>query len=197
MIIAIGIPCMGTIRVETVGSLIQMQRSYPDIDFRWMMVGNSLVYDARNELLNHAKREQADYLLFIDSDIQFPCTALSTLINLQKGVVTGVYMSRSEEAQEPVIYTDLKPRSIFNRNASRKPFTGQINGVTRVDGCGMGFCLIRRDVIDKITKRFVSPFEPFRGLGEDLSFCYRLAKIREPIYAVNCGLEHIGTKHYK
>ena len=64
-------------------------------------------------------------------------------------------------------------------------------------GCGMGFCLIRKDIIHKITSKCVSPFEPFKGLGEDLSFCYRLNKLKEPIYAMDVGLEHIGTKRYK
>lgn len=197
MKILVGVPCVGSIRAETVGSLLQVQRSYKDIDLKWYIVGNSLVYDARNEMLNMARKEGADYLLFIDSDIQFPYDALGTLMNQNKGIVTGIYWSRSENAREPIIYSDLRPRGIFNRKADRTPYMEPVNGLTRVKGCGMGFCLIRKDVINKITKHFVSPFEPFRGLGEDLSFCYRAGKIGEPIYAIECGLEHIGTKHYK
>ena len=197
MKIAIGVPCMGSIRAETVGSLLQMQRSYPDVDFKWFITGNSLVYDARNEILNYAINEDADYLLYVDSDIMYPYTALGELLAQNKGIISGVYWTRSENVRERVIYSEIKPRPIFGRVGKRTAYMGQINGIFEVKGCGMGFCLIRKDVIHKITRQFVSPFEPYRGLGEDLSFCYRLGRIKEPIFAMEVGLEHIGTKHYK
>ena len=174
MKIVIGVPTVGTIRIETAVSLMQLFITYKDIEFKPYVTGNSLVYDARNQILNYTMKEDADYLLFVDSDIIFPYTALGNLLNQNKGIITGVYWSRSENVREPIIYSRLKPMSIFNHKPERTAYMGQINGIFEVKGCGMGFCLIRKDIIHKITSKCVSPFEPFKGLGEDLSFCYRL-----------------------
>lgn len=197
MRITVGIPCMGSIHAETVGSMISLVKTYPDYDLQFIIYANSLVYEARNQIFAEALNSGSDYLLFIDSDIIFPADALKRLIDLQKGCATGIYWRRSENAHLPVIYSELKPRGLFNHEPKGTTFTGQIEGSERVAGCGMGFCLIRKDVLQKISKRFISPFEPYRGLGEDLAFCYRLKKIKEPIYALNVGLKHIGTKYYE
>lgn len=198
MKILIGIPCMGSIHAETVGSLLQLVMSCRDIEFKPVIYANSLVYHARNEILNLALKDNVDYLLFLDSDIIFPVEAVKKLISLNKGVVTGIYYARNENSPgKAIIYRKITPRSIFHREALAEQFKGHIEGLQQVSACGMGFCLIRSDVIRRICKRFISPFEPFRGLGEDLAFCYRLNRIKEPIYALNVGLEHIGTKHYK
>ena len=196
MRIIIGIPCMGTIHAETVGSLCALIKKHPEIDLHATMISGSLIYSARNAILEDALKDGADYLLFIDSDIIFPDDALTKLLSLNTGVATGVYWRRSESVKLPVIYRSITPRSIFNHLPKGEDFTGQIEGVQEVAGCGMGFCLIRRDVMQKISKRFKSPFEPYKGLGEDLAFCYRLKRIGVPIYALNVGLKHIGIKYY-
>lgn len=197
MKIAIGIPCMGTIQSMTVASLIQQQKTYTDIEFDYYMIESSLVYDARNVILDQVNKSDADYLLFIDSDIIFPNNALKALLDQKKSMIAGVYWNRSEIVRKPVIYDSIKPRHIFKRKAEVTPLKRKIQGCEEVKACGMGFCLIRKDLIKKITKKFVSPFEPYKGMGEDISFCYRVGKIGEKIYALECNLEHIGTKRYK
>lgn len=197
MKIVVGIPCMGSIHAETVGSLLQLQISYKDIDFRPLIIANSLVYDARNQIINYALKEDADYLLFIDSDIIFPYDALSKLLNQNKAMITGIYWSRSENVQKPIIYDRIKPRNIFRHTPEVNSVNHKIQGVEPVKACGMGFCLIRKDLLKRITDKYISPFEPFKGMGEDIAFCYRVGKIREKIYAMECGLSHIGKKHYK
>lgn len=197
MKIVVGIPCMGTINAETVGSLWQLQLSYKDIDFKLYIISNSLVYQARTDIANYALKEQADYLLFLDSDIIFPYDALSKLLNQNKAMITGIYWSRNEFTHNPIIYDQIKPRSIFNRISEVTAVKKQIQGVEPVKACGMGFCLIRKDLLQRITKRYISPFEPYKGLGEDISFCYRVGQLNEKIYAMDCGLSHIGKKYYK
>lgn len=197
MKIVVGIPCMGTIHAETVGSLIRMITSNPDIEFLPYLISNSLVYDARNEIINYTFSQEADYVLFVDSDIIFPYDAIRALLNQNKSMITGVYWSRSENVRNPIIYDEITPRHIFNRYPKITPLKRKIRGCEEIKGCGMGFCLIRNDLLKKITKRFVSPFEPYKGLGEDISFCYRVGKIGEKIYAMECNLLHKGYKYYK
>lgn len=197
MKIVIGIPNMGSIHVGTVGSLWQLPISYKDIEFLPYMIGNSLVYDARNEILNYANKANADYLLFIDSDIIFPPAALKALLDQNKGIISGIYWSRSEQVRKPIIYKKIKPRTIFRKIPEIDHVSGMVQGCIEIAACGMGFCLIRKDVIRKMIKHYISPFEPFKGMGEDISFCYRLGRLNEKIYALDCGLEHVGDKRYK
>lgn len=197
MKIVVGIPCMGTIHVGTVGSLLNLFKSYPDVDFLPYLVGNSLVYDARNQILDYSNKAQADYLLFVDSDIIFPAQALKALLDQNRPIISGIYWSRSEYVRKPIIYDHISPRNIFKHTAEIDHVKGQIQGCIEVKACGMGFCLIRQDIIQKIVKKHIAPFEPFKGMGEDISFCYRIGKMKEKIYALDCGLEHIGTKRYK
>lgn len=197
MKIVVGMPCMGSIHVGTVGSLLQMQSTYKDVELMPMFISSSLVYDARNQILDYANKADADYLLFVDSDIIFPTIALKSLLDQNRSMISGIYWSRSENVRKPIIYKSIKPRHIFRRKPELEHVTGQIQGCTEVKACGMGFCLIRKDLIKKITKRFVSPFEPYKGMGEDIAFCYRVGKIGEKIYALDCNLEHVGDKRYK
>lgn len=197
MKIVVGIPCMGTIHVGTVGGLLQLQTSYRDITFMPFMISSSLIYDARNQILDYANKVNADYLLFIDSDIVFQPAALKALLDQNKGIISGIYWSRVETIRKPIIYKAIKPRTIFRKVPEVEHVSGMIQGCTEVKACGMGFCLIRNDVIKKVVKRYISPFEPYKGMGEDISFCYRLGKIKQKIYALECGLEHIGNKSYK
>ena len=197
MKIVVGIPCMGTIHAETVGSLLQMQSAYKDVELMPLLISSSLVYDARNQILDYANKVDADYLLFIDSDIVFPPAALKALLDQNKGIISGIYWSRSEYVRKPIIYRAIKPRTIFRRKPDLEHVSGQIMGCIEVAACGMGFCLIRKDVIKKIIKHYISPFEPFKGMGEDISFCYRLGRLNEKIYALECGLAHVGDKRYK
>lgn len=197
MKIAVGIPNLGMIHSETVGSLIRMIMTYTDVQFMPFFISNSLVYDARNHMVDFAVEQNADYLLFIDSDIVFPGHALKVLLDQNRNIVTGIYWSRSENVRKPIIYSQIKPRHIFNHKAELDHVSGQIQGCTEVKACGMGFCLIKTDVLRKLKDKFISPFEPYKGMGEDISFCYRCGKLKEKIYAIDCGLEHIGYKRYK
>ena len=197
MKIVVGIPNMGSIHVGTTGALLQLVTSYKDIEFSPYMISSSLVYDARNQILDYANKVNADYLLFIDSDIIFPPAALKALLDQNKGIISGIYWSRSEQVRKPIIYKKIKPRTLFRKIPEIDHVSGMVQGCIEIAACGMGFCLIRKDVIRKMIKHYISPFEPYKGMGEDISFCYRLGRLNEKIYALDCGLEHVGDKRYK
>lgn len=197
MIIAVGIPCMGSICAETVGSLLRLPMAYRDIDFKPYIISHSLVYDARNMLVEYALSVNADYLLFVDSDILFPQDALANLINQNKQVISGVYYAKMDEPKTQIVYDEIKPLSLFNKTPSVNSVKHKITSPEVIKACGMGFCLIRTDALRKVLKKYKSPFEPMKGMGEDIAFCYRLGKVGIPIYAMDVKLEHIGSKRYK
>lgn len=190
--ILICMPCMSTIPIQTVGSLLALDK--PD-GSEFYFVSNSLVYDARNECVQNAINGGFDYVLFIDSDMVFPKDSIERLINRNVDIVTGVYYARRGN-HFPVIFSKVRPKSFF-----RKQIATKIEKVDKpffeVAGCGMGLCLIKTEVFKKMYAKKWEPFRPMRLLGEDLSFCYRASKLGYKIYADSTiELGHIGDKIY-
>lgn len=105
--------------------------------------------------------EGYDYLLSIESDIMVPPNVVQWLVSRHKGVVTGCYLIGTENNRIPCItlpeqYGDhwgtrlLKPEEF-------KQFTN--NGIVQVQAGGMGCCLMRRDVLEKVGFYYDSRFK--------------------------------------
>lgn len=131
----------------------------------------ALVSTGRNKQFFTAKKDGSDYILYIDSDIVFPEDALAKLMALNKPVSTGIYYQRLYPFR-PVIYDITETDQIRNipRWEDDKPF--------KIDACGAGFLLIRKDVFDYFKENVDEPFSMFRNkvgtmAGEDTSFCIR------------------------
>lgn len=169
--VLVGIPTTGTHKTVPMSCLLELQHG-DDIKVEYAIISGSLVYDARNNICKIAVEDNYDFLLFVDDDIEFPPFALKTLLAREKDIISGLYFGR-RKPYDPIIYKQIIPRSddvipetITEYNIDRELF--------KIDACGMGFCLINVDCIRKIVDDSdCSPFEPFKGLGEDISFCYR------------------------
>ena len=188
--ILIGVPTMGTIPIKVAASLFGLSKK-PDVEL--IFTRNSLVYDARHTLMQYALQNGAD-LLFIDSDIQFTTEAFERLSSHQKPIVSGLYFMKDEE-RKPVAYKTVKPRTIFRQH----PLVEHIDHIEpfmEVAGVGLGFCLIRNEVLKSFDPDR-NPFEPFGGLGEDFSFFYRCRKKGYQVYLdTTLGLKHLGEYAY-
>ena len=178
--VLIGIPCMDQNSTFFTASLASL-----DYDGERMMISNSLVYDARNKLADVAIENNFDYLLFIDSDMVFPKDGYKRLLSHNKDIVGGLYFGRRGE-HSPVAYKEVVTRTTF-RNPSCTPIDN-ISGLQEVQGIGLGFCLIKVEVLKKIRKRYKSIFEPIKGLGEDLAFEYKARKLGYKIYC-DCDID--------
>ena len=86
--VLIGIPNMGSIKSKTVASLLAMDKTE---DTGYCMICSSLIYDARDMIVGEALNDNYDYLLFVDSDIEFEKDALLRLINRDLDIVTAIY----------------------------------------------------------------------------------------------------------
>ena len=194
MKVLIGMPALSMIPTKTVASLMLLNKPEGSST---EIIANSLVYDARNILCQHAINGGFDYLLFIDSDMVFPPDSIARLQALNADIATGIYYARQGNKHEPIVYKKLTKRSIFN-DAHADHFETIPNGIFDVAGCGMGLCLIKADAIEKLCKRYhYAPFEPFGGMGEDFCFCYRAKKMGLTIKADgNLQLGHIGERIY-
>lgn len=174
--IVVGVPCMDMIPIQTAGSLMRLCMKYPS-QIKPYMVSGSLVYEARNQIIMYALQENADYVLFVDSDICFDENALQRLLDRNVDIVSGLYYGRRKGASNPIAYDDAQPQK-----GKKQPFNTPIKdidtGYRRVKAVGLGFCLIKVSCIKTIIKKFKRPFEPYKGLGEDLSFFWRITTPR-------------------
>ena len=189
MDILVGCPCANTLNVTT-ASCIQ------NLWLPTMYVQGSLVYDARNDLVKEAIERKAKYLLFIDSDMSFESEALQKLLDLNVDIATGLYVERSGEHHNPTVYKHIDIRT-KEHGAIKEHFDLIDRDTFEVEGCGMGFCLIKTDVFKTIIATYGDCFQPICGLGEDLSFCW---KARQCGFKIMCDstftLGHIGEYIY-
>ena len=177
--ILVCMPNMGTIKNKTVASMIAMDKTE---NTKWCMIGGSLIYDARDICVDTAIKEDFDYLMFIDSDIEFEPDAMLKLLDRNKDIVTGIYYKRGGD-HSPVVYRHIAPLEVGTRKVTCVTETDVDRPFFKVEGCGMGFCLIKVEVFKKLLEKYPTCFTPIDGLGEDLSFCYRAIQEGYEIWA--------------
>lgn len=193
--IVIGVPTTGSIPIEVVGSIDAVLLSHPRGEIVPYYMKGSLVYDARCRIFNYALSEGAD-LLFLDSDIVFPPEALDILLRHNTDIVSGLYYGRVPGSQ-PIAYKTIIPKSLFHKDKIETIDIDNIhNHYIAVAGVGLGFCLIRHNVLKAFPKD-QNPFEPFGNLGEDFSFFVRCRRLGfKCMLDTTFELKHIGDHAY-
>ena len=174
----IAIPCMETVQTEFARSLVNM-RTVGTVQYGFL--GCSLVYHARKELSKIALQTEADYVLWIDSDMNFGKTLMEDFLKAIEGrdIVSGICHMR-HPPYRPVLWKKLK-QGILPEQAELEPYDDYPqDGIFEVEGCGFGAVMMRTSVIRKVAETFHETFGPIPGFGEDLSFCLR---------ARNCGFK--------
>lgn len=198
--ITIAIICGGTIRAET---LISLVGALDVVKARGIGVHLSVQiggYAARNRnsSVEAARRNGSSHLMFIDNDMVFPPSGILRLIDHDKDIVAGNYNARPAPGQ-PIISTVklLDPAS--------DPRRGQVIAteipaqIFRCYGLGTGFMLINMQVFDKMEKPYFVSGEGADGepFTEDIDFC---RKAHEAGFDVWCSptikIGHIGTQEF-
>lgn len=153
----------------------------------------SLIYNSRNYLATAAVKMEADYILWLDSDMVFPSDTLERLWkDRDKGdIVTGIYYRRVEP-YKPVLYSRL---DIDDNGCQWENCEDFKDEIFEVEGCGFGCVLTPTNVFIDVMNRFGNMFAPINGVGEDLSFCWRAKQCGYNIVAdPGIPLGHVG--HY-
>ena len=165
------IPCMDTMPVEFVKSLINL---VPRGEVVPEFLSCSLIYKARNDLAERAIEEKTDYTLWIDSDMVFPSDLLIDLLKDMEGrdIVTGVCHMR-RPPYRPCIWKKLKQGLIPEDNVSAPYDNYPKEGIFPVDACGFGCVMVRTSVLKTVIDKYHQACAPLPGYGEDLSFCIR------------------------
>lgn len=148
------------------------------------------VSTARNMGVHDALRLEADYLFFIDADMEFPPDALGRLLAHRKTVVGGTYCKRST------------PHTILGEvlgGGDMRARKGLVEMATMPAGC----LLIRTSVFGGLTKPYFRlPFDEASGLEEsdDFTFCRRVRSLGHGVWCdadLSNELGHIGNQSFK
>lgn len=128
----------------------------------------SMLPKNRDNAVMEARKYECDWILFLDSDMTFPPTAIHRLLAHDRDIVGATYARRS------IPHDNL---------AKPKDQQGAVvQGLVEVDGLPTGCLLIRMSVFDKLARpyfryRAIEEGEVYNGvpgpttLGEDYGFC--------------------------
>lgn len=192
MKVFIAVPSMDTIPALFAQSLALLKREC-DVQIGWEV--GSLVYHARNNLARQALKTDADWVLWLDSDMVF---APDTLIRMLKvcndndiDFLTAVCFRR-KPPYTPCLFDRLEK---VEKGASYTALLSVPDGLFQVGGCGFAGVLMRSDVLLSVQSRFEGRmFDPMDGFGEDVSFCWRARQCGYDIWC-DSSIEfgHVGN----
>lgn len=166
----IAVPSMDQVPAQFTASLAMLRKA-EDTSVAFEI--SSLVYTARNNLAINAVKHDVDFVLWLDSDMQFAPDTLERLYADYKAgkgdIISGLYFRRVAPFK-PVLLSWLEI-------TAEGPFTTEPETIPdepfEVQGCGFGCVLMPTDVLLDVIGKFGNPFDPINGVGEDLSFCWR------------------------
>lgn len=188
----VAIPCMDNVAARFCQSLACLQ----SVDETKIAHNpGSLVYMSREHLSVTAVKMEADYILWLDSDMVFEPDLLRRMMQTMQDAdldfLTAAYFRRSAP-YTPVLYSKID----FDGDACKweelKEVPASDSGLFEVEGCGFGCVLMKTDIILDVKGKFGQLFTPIGGTGEDLSFCWRA---RQCGYKLMCD-PSIPIGHY-
>lgn len=151
------------------------------------------VEKGRDECVKAALKENADWILFIDSDIMVFDDTLEMLMSHDVDVCLGWYRRQKAKNGETCLYPSWQPGfSICYKEDDLYELASNGERLIEVKGGGMGCALIRAGVFDVVKYPWFNyiPYEDGSRLSEDLSFCLTCRSLGIKVYAdprVGCG----------
>lgn len=182
--ILICVPCMDMVASGFAQSLAVLQKGGNETAI--VFECGSLIYDARNKLAKQAIKMQADYTMWLDSDMIFNPDTMVRLLEHNAPIVSGAYFRRSP----PYHLVAFDKCDAETREWTDLPLPTE---TVKCGGVGFGCVLVRTDVLFEVAAKYKTWFEPMNGFGEDLSFCYRARECGFDILldpSITCG--HVG-----
>ena len=205
----IAMPCYDSVKINTMLSVIKLveQFRYSGVKMGINTMKSPLIHQARNYLTSVFLTTEYQYLLFIDSDVEFEPEAVLRMLVAKKDIICTPYRVKSEQLDKHIYTVEFKdPKNI--------PFLP--GGLVELEAGPTGLMLIDRRVFEKIIKNrpdlkiknkatpsadkslefyynfFDFGFDNHYATGEDISFC-KLAK--ENDFKIYANTEST-TKHH-
>ncbi len=161
-------------------------------DVQIYIQASTIIDKARNDLVNMALRDKCDFIMFIDSDTLIPAGAISELLKMDVDIASGLYFGKGKPYL-PVARIKEGGRHFFLEDF-------EFNQIMEVEGVGMGCCLIKAKVFEKIKyPYFKLEWRTTEGvqyqIAEDLYFCDEVQKQGIKVH-LNTGIvcEHFGSE---
>lgn len=162
---------------------------------------------ARNMAAAAFLQSDAEWLLWVDSDMGFSPESLDVLLAVAdkktRPVVGGLCFASREYAKDGMGGHRVYPRPTIYRYQEHEgsmQFVGvthyPVNRLVRCEATGSAFVLIHRDVLEKIGGDWYTRLTGDSGklLGEDISFCVRVQAAGYPLYVhTGCRVTHQKT----
>ena len=188
--ILIAIPSMDYVASGFAGSLATLAKVG---ECKISFICSSLIYDARNKLAAQAIESEADYILWLDSDMTFkPDTLIRLLKDIEDNnldIVSALYFRRSHP-YSPVAFSKF---DFVDNEAVFENYTGELSGLHKVEGVGFGCLLMDAQVVFDVFGKYGDCFSPIAKAGEDLSFLWKARQLGYETYLdcdIKCG--HVG-----
>jgi hypothetical protein len=188
----IAMPCYDSVKINSMLSIFKLiqQLGKSGIEVGIHTMKSPLIHQARNYLTSVFLTTQYQYMLFVDSDVEFEPEAVVRMMVAKKNIVCTPYRVKSQEIDKEIYTVEFKnPKNILVL----------AGGLVEIEAGPTGLMLIDRKVFEKIIKNHpdlkiknkavLSPgashafyynffnfgFIDGYSMGEDVSFC-RLAR---------------------
>lgn len=182
--VVVGIPSFGMVSTYFMESRSAQQ--FPLVSSAInKVVLNKPIADARNEIVEFALQQGANYIYWLDDDVIAPPDAFLKLYNHQKDIINGVYWSKSNP-----------PMPLLFRNHLEGPYWNwHVGDLIEIDAAGNGLTLVKTDVYRKISETVGGPwysvdYASFPGVKqtpynntEDLYFYWKARQAGYKIWA--------------
>ena len=207
--IFIAMPCYDSVKINTMLSVVKLiqQLGKSGIETGIHTMKSPLIHQARNYLTSVFLTTQYQYMLFVDSDVEFQPEAVLRMMVAKKNIVCTPYRVKAEELSKHIYTVEFKdPKNILVL----------AGGLVEIEAGPTGLMLIDRKVFEKIIKNhhdlkiinkatphaekshefyynfFDFSFNEGYAMGEDVSFC-RLA--RGNGFKIYANIESSTTHH--
>lgn len=196
--ILVAVCCKDVHPIESTQCLVALAKNMKaESEFEWKK--GALIDKARDMTVKKFLEGDYTHLMFIDDDIQFPADGVDRLLSLNANIAAAPYVSKSYNQPQIMAWDDL----YFEDDHIRaKPALFTNDKIQKVDCVGMGFTLIRRNVIVDVVNKFNSCFRMRWHAGEDFVFCYEAKEcgynvtLDKSIPIYHMGLYNYGIKDY-
>lgn len=194
--ILVAIPSMGEVSMvftaALVGMILKTKEKYPNCTIKLATSIRRLIHRSRAELAEAFLETDCNYLMWIDDDNPPKPDDLNKLIELDLPIVSGLYFRRNPP-YEPIIMVErengigTERRPDLYRNGAKTPF--------KVHSTGMGFMLMKREVVENVKALGVSLFEIRGHIGEDIWFCLQARQAGyDVMVAPEVEIAHLGDR---
>ena len=196
----IAMPCYDSVKINTMLSVIKLvqQLSKSGINLGINTMKSPLIHQGRNYLTSIFLTTHYQYLLFIDSDVEFEPEAVAKMLIAKKEIICTPYRVKAPQLDKHIYTVEFK-------NPKNIPILP--GGLVELEAGPTGLMLIDRKVFEKIIKnhpelKIKNPAIPNAGkshefyynffdfgfkdgfaMGEDVSFCKLARKNDIKIFA--------------